>query len=75
MSESDYPAGAFHDDDAPFNEGLKRKRPRMRRSAFKRYKFKCMGCLTNYSSTQKEPPPGIKWKDGHVCEPIPIPDE
>lgn len=34
MSESDYPAGAFYDDDALFNKGLKRRRPR------RRYKLK-----------------------------------
>ena len=75
MSESDYPAGSFHDDRAPFNEGLKKRRPRMKRSAFKRYKFKCSECGTNYSSTQNTPPPGVKWNDGHVCTPIPLKDE
>ena len=75
MSNSDYPAGAAQDDKAPFNEGLKRRRPRMKREAFKRNKFVCSGCGSKYSSTQEEPPPGIKWDDGHVCTPIPVTDE
>ena len=74
MSESDYPAGAFHDDDAPFNQGLKsrRRRPRM---AAKKYKFKCNGCGTNFSSSLITPPPSPRWNDGHVCTPILIEDE
>lgn len=35
------------------------------------YKFVCEECGTNYSSSQAEPPPGIKWSDGHVCNPVP----
>jgi hypothetical protein len=71
MSESDYPAGAFHDDDAPFNEGLKskRRRPRM---VVKKYKFKCSGCGTNFSSSLITPPPSPNWDDGHVCVMTPI---
>jgi hypothetical protein len=51
MSASDYPAGAFEDDKAPFNEGLKnrKRRPRM---VVKKYKFKCNGCGTNHHHLQ-----------------------
>jgi hypothetical protein len=75
MSNSDYPAGAAQDDKAPFNQGLKRRRPRMKRAAFKRYKFKCSGCGTNFSSSLITPPPSPNWDDGHVCTPILIEDE
>jgi hypothetical protein len=75
MSNSDYPAGAAQDDKAPFNEGLKRKRPRIKRAAYKRYKFICDGCGSKYSSPLATPPPGIKWDDGHVCTPIPVKNE
>ena len=37
--------------------------------------FICSECGTKYSSPSKEPPPGIKWDDGHVCTPIPVKDE
>ena len=32
--------------------------------------FVCEGCGTKYQSTQKEPPPGIYWDDGHTCTPV-----
>lgn len=35
-------------------------------------KFKCNSCGTTYMSENKEPPPGINWSDGHVCNPQPI---
>lgn len=38
------------------------------------FKFRCSGCGTNYSSPSLEPPPGIKWSDGHVCTPALIQD-
>ncbi len=74
MSASDYPAGAFEDDKAPFNEGLKnrKRRPRM---VVKKYKFKCSGCGTNFSSSSSTPPPSPRWDDGHVCTPKLIEDE
>jgi len=75
MSESDYPAGAYHDDDAPFNQGLKKRRPRIRSQAFSRYKFKCSGCGTNFSSSSSTPPPSPNWADSHICTPILIEDE
>lgn len=31
--------------------------------------FICRECGTKYSSPTIEPPPGIKWNDGHVCKP------
>ena len=73
MSESDYPAGAFHDDDAPFNQGLKHRRKRVTQKPLN--KFQCSECQTKYSSPETTPPPGIKWDDGHVCTPIPDEDE
>ncbi len=73
MSRSDYPAGAFEDDNAPFNKGLKNRKPR--RSYPRLNQFECSECKTKYSSPSKEPPPGIKWSDGHICTPTPITDE
>lgn len=32
--------------------------------------FVCSECGTKYQSIQETPPPGIKWSDGHVCNPI-----
>jgi len=73
MSGSDYPAGAFEDDNAPFNKGLKnRRKTRIRFRA--KYKFRCEGCGTEYSSPQDKAPPSIKWDDGHTCIPIRIKD-
>ena len=48
MSESDYPAGAYHNDDAPFNQGLKRRRPRIRYKRvqiMKRTEILCPECM------------------------------
>jgi DNA-directed RNA polymerase subunit RPC12/RpoP len=35
-------------------------------------KYICLECGTKYQSEWKEVPPGIKWSDGHVCDPISI---
>lgn len=32
-------------------------------------KFICRECGTKYSSPEETPPPGIKWSDGHICQP------
>jgi len=40
-------------------------------STTEKYYFICEACGTNYSSSQKEPPPGIPWTDGHRCNPVP----
>ena len=34
--------------------------------------FICKECGTKYQSPEKEPPPGIKWSDGHICEPVKV---
>ena len=38
------------------------------------YKFICSECKTHYSSSDSNPPPGIRWSDGHVCSPVPLKD-
>jgi hypothetical protein len=35
-------------------------------------KFVCNECGTKYSSPETTPPPGIKWSDGHTCNPKPV---
>jgi hypothetical protein len=35
-------------------------------------KFECSECGTKYSSPETTPPPGIKWSDGHTCNPKPV---
>jgi hypothetical protein len=35
-------------------------------------KFECSECGTRYSSPETTPPPGIKWSDGHTCNPKPV---
>jgi len=37
--------------------------------------FVCCGCGTEYLSSGKTPPPGIRWSDGHVCNPKPLADK
>lgn len=36
------------------------------------YKFICKECGTRFTSAHKEPPPGIKWDDGHFCSPVSV---
>ena len=38
-------------------------------------KFVCNECGTRYSSLETTPPPGIKWSDGHKCNPQPVKQE
>lgn len=36
-----------------------------------RYSWICEECGTSYYCTKNETPPGIKWSDGHKCNPVP----
>ena len=38
-------------------------------------KFECSECGTKYNSPETTPPPGIKWSDGHTCNPKPVNNE
>ena len=39
------------------------------------YDYICEECGTKYRSPQPTSPPGIRWDDGHVCNPVSVKDK